>query len=89
MNSKKEIQALLDFDAKRFTIRKQQHKMLKSQSPTAAEMYARSSGIDKSLQGRNQYPEEGFHSAMIERIDQKRDRTEVQRLHHKVKYAEN
>lgn len=83
-NNAKEIKAFFELDTQRYQIKRSHHDSIKNINPALAKEYAKTSGIDLALRGRNQYREHGFHTLIISKIDQKRDRTEAQRFHQKL-----
>jgi len=64
-----DVKAFLELDTNRFKIQKACHKQAFSSSPEVARRYAETSGIDKLLKGRNQYPTNGFHTLLVSKID--------------------
>ena len=80
-----EIKAFFELDTERYKIHRRNHNDLNKGHPEKAWRLAESTGIEKLLHGRNQYRERGFHTLMISKMDQQRDRTEAQRLHQKLR----
>jgi len=72
-----EIKAFFELDTERYKIHRQNHKDLENGDPEKAWRLAKNTGIENLLQGRNQYRERGFHTLMIQKMDQQRDRTEA------------
>jgi|APSaa5957512535_1039671.scaffolds.fasta_scaffold93462_2 hypothetical protein len=64
-NNMHEIKAFFELDTERYKIQRKHHKDLTKLNPDKAWRIAKNSGIENLLQGRNQYPEQGFHTLMI------------------------
>jgi len=80
-----EIKAFFELDTERYKIHRRNHNGLNKDQPEKAWRLAESTGIEKLLHGRNQYRERGFHTLMVQKMDQARDRTEAQRLHQQLR----